>query len=207
MKLIITAVCFAVLLSGCMTRSLFENREYKENISSILMTSDGSKLVFVSDEFHYIFQTPQLLTDTFGAPFYRSVQANFNQFYVSRSDTVTGSFDLILPVSAPDGDRQAASAAGFVCKRIGERELCRATVEMKGKRYAASGTFPVGRNHLLNKSYLVYVSADEGAGAKALLTPLTVAADGAILIGGLGLTVVSITGLSVVCASEPNGCK
>ncbi|MGY8812315.1 MAG: hypothetical protein ACKVK5_14930 [Pseudomonadales bacterium] len=207
MKIIITAVCFAVLLSGCMTRSLFENREYKENISSILVTADGSKLVFVSDDYHYIFQAPKLLTDTVGAPFYRSVQANFDQFYVSRSDTVTGSFDLIVPVSAPDGDRQAASAAGFACKRIGERELCRATVEMQGKRYAASATLPVGRNHLLNKSYLVYVSADEGAGAKALLTPLTVAADGAILIGGLGLTVVSVTGLSVVCASEPNGCK
>ena len=207
MKIIITAVCFAVLLSGCMTRSLFENREYKENISSILVTSDGGKLVFVSDEYHYIFQSPKLLTDTLGAPFYRSVQANFNQFYVSRSDVVTGSFDLIVPVFASDGDRQAASAAGFACKRIGDREFCQVKVELKGTRHAANGTLPVGRNQLLKKSYLVHVSADEGAGAKILLTPLTVAADGAILIGGVGLTVVSVTGLSVVCASEPNGCK
>jgi len=190
-----------------MTRSLFENREYKENISSILVTSDGGKLVFVSDEYHYIFQAPQLLTDTFGAPFYRSVQANFDQFYVSRSDTVTGSFDLIVPVSAPDGDRQAASATGFACKRIGDREFCQVKVELKGTRYAANGTLPVGRNQSLKKSYPVHVSADESAGAKILLTPLTVAADGAILVGGLALAVVSVTGLSVVCANEPNGCK
>lgn len=190
-----------------MTRSLFENREYKENISSILVTSDGSKLVFVSDEYHYIFQSPQLLTDTFGASFYRSVRADFNQFYVSRSNGVSGSLDLILPADAPDADRAAAAASGFKCQHWGDREVCRVEVQMTGRRYAADGVLPTGKSQALNQSYSVYVSADEGAGAKVLLTPVTVAADGVLLVGGAALMMVAVVGLTVACASDDSGCK
>lgn len=49
-------------LSGCMTQALLNSDvNYKEKISSILVTEDGKKMLIIGQDYHYIFNVnPQI---------------------------------------------------------------------------------------------------------------------------------------------------
>lgn len=84
---------------------------HSEDVSSIFVTTDNKKIIFVGRQYTYIFPAPPELIAAFNAPFHSQLRAHLG-FVVSGS-TIWGDVDLELPDSASEDQKHAAEAAGF----------------------------------------------------------------------------------------------
>lgn len=187
-----------VSLSGCATKALYskiskeEYKNYKEPVSQILVSSDGKKIVVLGETYHYVFDTPPRLIEVLDSPLHPKLSAVMQQFDVTPNADIKGSFFLMTPKDADTEDLQLAQSYGFE-QRAGERASLR--FELHGKRYNAKGfVMPAaGQVKQFNQPYSVSVREELPIGGKAalaLLTPVTIAADGAIVLLGVGATIV-----------------
>ncbi|WP_175911007.1 hypothetical protein [Burkholderia metallica] len=183
----------SLALSGCFTPALYENRDetYIKHVSAFMITKDGKKLVVLGERYHYIFDLPDTLRPVLTARYRTSLHTSFSRFRVDGGD-VTGQYDTVLSKDAPDDARQAAIADGFNAshKRI---EL---EGNVVGKRYSAEGFTlkPDGTAQAFNERYTVVIDEAPSAFAKGLrilATPVTVAADGVLVLGGVLLLPVA----------------
>lgn len=185
-------------LGGCATKALYkkisekEHKDYKEPVSQILVSSDGKKIVVLGETYHYIFDTPPKLIEVLDSPLHPKLSAVMRQFDVTPNGDINGSFFLLLPKDATDEDEQLAQSYGFK-KSNGERTS--QNFELNGKRYSAKGfTMPAtGQTKKFNQPYSVRVREELPTGGKAalaLLTPVTVAADGALVLLGVAGAIV-----------------
>ena len=173
---------------------LYEAREtqYDETALSFLVTEDGSKLVVLGEKYHYIFDdiSPSL-TRVLGSPLRTVVAATLLNFHLRKDNVITGDYTLHLSEQASDEQRRSAIDAGF-----GASEL---TLEgtLKGIRYSAKGFPSPPATQRFNRPYIVPITEETEAklATKILLTPLTVTADGLLVLGGLVL--ILIAGLAI----------
>lgn len=198
-------------LSGCLTRRLLEDvpvtetHTYAETVSAFLITLDGKKLVVLGDSYHYVFDAPRSLIQTLQAPFHPLVSANVSRFIVTNNE-VSGPYELVLDPKAGDEHKAAAGRIGFKPDTDGSMIL-RDT--LSGTRYSAEGFSTAAVKNKFNKPYRVDVSerwtSGGGPSPKMLLTPVTLAADGVLLLGGVvALTLI----LLAMCAgSSQKGCR
>lgn len=184
--------------SGCATKSLYSNIgetpdyiHYAEKVDQILISADGKKVVFIGPEYHYIFDAPEHMAALLDSPLHKGLAARFSTFSVSSGGAVDGLINLTL--EKPDeGGLELARGYGF--DDTSDAGTFRDIVILTGKRYRA-GTFNgASANKPLNTSYVVQVREKAPMNAKkalALLTPVTIAADGV-------LTILSVPLLPVV---------
>lgn len=181
-------------LSGCATEALYgkiaekEYKNYKEPVSQILVSSDGKKIVVLGEAYHYIFDTPPKLIEILDSPLHPKLSAVMRQFNVTPDASIKGSFMLVMPKDASEQHQQLAQSYGFMARK-GERASL--SFSLTGKRYSAKGfTAPTGQAKQFNQPYSVDVEEELPIGGKAalaLLTPVTVAADGALVVLGIAL--------------------
>ena len=170
-----------------MTQKLYQSHDtqYEDTALSFLVTEDGSTLVVLGKRYHYIFRdiTPSLRT-ILGSPLRKVVIAYLSNFYVRRDNAVTGEYVLVLADNASREERRLAVDSGFVTPGLS------LSGQLAGVRYSAEG-FPVfSPTQQFNRPYVVNIREQEPGSAlatKILLTPITVAADGALILGGLFL--------------------
>jgi hypothetical protein len=179
-------------VTGCFTPKLYEPRTYDETALSFLVTEDGSRLVVLGEKYHYIFDdiSPSLKEILLSPLNLRTVViAVLANFYVNSDNVVTGDYFLSLSDQASDEQRQSAIDAGFVTPGL--------TLQghLQGVRYSADGfPFSAAQTQGFAHRYGASIRAERSKTAKILLTPITVAADGALILGGLLLLFLLLAG-------------
>lgn len=203
--LVAGAISAIGFMAGCATSALFKPHEYVEPISAVLLTADGRQLAVLSENYHYIFDAPETVTSTLRSEFRQYVEATFQTFFVDASGRVSGEYELRISRSAPDNQKTSAIAAGFKATSRGDAVF---SGELSGTRYSANGIQPTSTTQRLNKEYKIYVHAPQSTGEKAakmLLTPITVAVDGVLVIAAIPLFAVSVGVLAFLC--RDHGCR
>jgi len=191
----------AALLSGCVTK-LFDDKYYFEAVSSILISQDHKKIVVIGKEYHYIFDAPDVLVSTLSSSYHKYMKGYLDQFRVDKSEAISGQYLLTLGKEATEQEKAEAITLGFV-KSGGELIF---SGNLNGIRYSSGGIQANVETQRLNKTYKVFVSVEPSSGKKAaklLLTPVAVAATGALLI--VGIPVGLLAGVSM-CFNAQHGC-
>ncbi|UXU91681.1 hypothetical protein [Burkholderia sp. S-53] len=177
----------SLALSGCFTPKLYKDDAYREQVSGFMISEDGKKLVVLGARYHYIFDLPAQLRPVLLSGYRKSLRTAFIGFHAS-GGSVTGHYRIVLPKDAPDSDRQAAAADGFTAEPAG----LVLEGDIDGKRYSTEGfaAKDTGTAQPFNKPYSVYIEESPsvvGMGLRILATPITVAADGVLVLGGIVL--------------------
>ncbi|WP_175786791.1 5-formyltetrahydrofolate cyclo-ligase [Burkholderia anthina] len=197
--LVLPAVAASGVLAGCtnfgpVTNHVMKDPEYRETLSAFLISADGKKLVVLGTRYHYIFDVPPALAVNLTAPYRPKLYTDFDDFE-THGDTITGRYVVQLSrEDAPAGSelRERALADGF--KDRGYELTESGTIS--GKRYQPNDVTPSSIPQAFNHAYNVKVIERPsvlGQGAKLALSPITMAADGAIGLLGLALFPIALT--------------
>lgn len=187
-------------LAGCVTSELYRNSgsRYREPVDQVMVSTDGQWLVVLTTQYHYIFAMPEVLRETFAADFYPQVEANFKGFEINSSDRISGTYRLQLSAQAAEAQQRAAQAIGY--SRDGEQVVFEG--RLRGQRYASNG-IGVDQSLLhrrLNQLYYIDVTekiSPQALAARTLVTPLTVMADGALVLFSIPLVVLIGTDVAI----------
>ncbi|NTZ83310.1 5-formyltetrahydrofolate cyclo-ligase [Burkholderia metallica] len=204
--LALPAVAASGMLAGCadfgpVTKEWMKDSKYDETLSTFLITSDGKQLVVLGKRYHYIFEMPPGLATVLTAPYRPKLHTAFSDFE-AHGDKVTGHYTMMLDYAdAPTGSdtRERALADGF--KKDSGRLESEGTIS--GKRYLPNDVTPSAVPQAFNHAYGVTVTeklSAVGKGAKLALSPITMAADGALGLLGLALFPIALT-VFIVMAS------
>jgi hypothetical protein len=183
----------SVGVTGCFTHELHErikiDASYTEEVSYILISEDGKNLVFVGDDYHYVFDLPVEILRSLRSPFRKSLFAKFRKFRVDVNNKITGNIYISLDESASQSNKEEAIEFGYD-KRSGSPVM---EILLKGKRYKAEDLITDKTGYKLNYAYKVAVLEERTSVEKAALTattPITVLADGVIAIVGVPLIIL-----------------
>ena len=108
---------------------------------------------------------------------------------VSSDNVVTGDYTLSLSDQTSEEQRESAIDAGFITSN-----MTLSAAHLKGVRYSAEGFHSTARTQEFARRHVVTVRAEKSKAAKILLTPVTVVADGALILGGLFLLFLILVG-------------
>jgi len=198
--LLIAAPIAMAPLAGCMTSRLLkdEPKQYSEEVTSVMISEDATRLVVFTEKHHYVFDANALVVATLRSTFRPSVRAAFGTLRIDSSGELAVPVELTLPASASDSDKRMAIEKGYSPTSEGG---VRAEVLLKGTKYTAGTVTPARSAIALNQTYKVKVLEEPSTAEKAgrvLLTPITLAADGVLLIGAVPLVLFAgaMVGLS-----------
>lgn len=187
--LLITSLgALAALNTGCVTSRLYQDHQYAEKISSVLVSGDAKKIAILGKDFHYIFDAPANLVQLLKSPLQKKVVAQLSGFYVNTNHTITGRLDMVIGKKSSEDDKQEAVTMGFKPRPDGELSL---QLSLQGTRYSATEFPNYADTHKLNKEYFVSIVARPSSLEKALkapLTPITIALDGALILSAVILS-------------------
>ncbi|HGO6078873.1 5-formyltetrahydrofolate cyclo-ligase [Burkholderia cenocepacia] len=206
--LALPAVAASGMLAGCssadlgpVTHRLMKDPEYRETLSAFLISADGKKLVVIGKQYHYIFDVPPALAVNLTAPYRPKLYTDFDDFE-THGDTISGRYVLRLArEDAPPGSelRERALADGFK----DQRHQLTDSGTISGKRYQPNDVTPSSLPQAFNHEYDVKVIERPsvlGKGAKLALSPITMAADGALGLLGLALFPIALTAFIVIAS-------
>jgi len=180
-------------MTGCMTHELRERIKsdipYTEEVTSVLISEDGKKLVFIGNRYHYVFDTPVGLPPSLHSSFRKSLFVVFKGFKVDNDNHVIGNITISLDESASRDDKEEAIELGYD-KRPASPAL---ELSLQGTRYKSGGLAADSVGYKLNYAYKVTVLEERSSLGKAALTavtPISVLADGVLIIGGVPLIIL-----------------
>lgn len=187
---LIIGMVTVIMLASCAT-----TRYYDETFSSVMVASDHSKVVVLGQQYHYVFDMPQILDQSLKAGFRKNLRgAVIREFHVSGGGNTLGYFRLQLSPDATQADISEAHAMGYQTTKDG---LIYYTLLVTGKRYAA--TTPADNHQTtLNQTYHVRIADSQLASAQmAALSPVIVLGGGLFAIANPAvlLFALPVTGL------------
>ena len=170
--------------AGCVATRAVEQmtNNYTEKVSSIWITSDSSRIVYIGERYHYIFDTPPELLRLLRLPEGLRSKLVADSFWVSvdNRNAVVANLQLRLNGELSAAERTAA--------RTQNLDVGRTEVRMTGQRYLAAGPLVIGGQVTkLNRTYDVTVTEPASGVAKAIMTPIALAADGVVTLGAIVL--------------------
>jgi hypothetical protein len=203
------------MISGCIqTSSLFANHTYKEHISSILISADKKYFVILTPNWHYVFDAPPGIVESLTAPFHKDISADFSTLVIDEYGNAYIYYTLIIPELKIQSNKNKLIEIGYKEKLVGKKVDMYAykakygdlylTGKMRGTRYSSNHFVIPAEMILLNRAYEIEVSYPQSTLEKVEklpLTPITLAADGVILIGMVPLALVWLTVASLPNAS------
>jgi hypothetical protein len=127
--------------------------------------------------FHYIFDSPPVLTKTLQGSFHPYVTGSLSTFHVAPNGVTTGTMTLTMVPSAPANEVDAAVRAGFIRSTDGVTF----TAVLRGERYASRAS-QAGPEYVLNKAYDIDVISEQSAN-DARVTPITIVGGALALVG------------------------
>lgn len=182
----------AMSLEGCVTARLYEDTRYAETFSAMYITQDRRQIVILGPRFHYIFDAPFEMPRLVQSELHADLRASFDGFVVASDQTITGTYKLVLNRGKGGYRPEQASQAETLGMRSDSGGQLALSGSLKGRRYAA-GQAPAGDQQAtaLNRSYTVSIREQPtvgGAMGRLALTPVTVAADGVLMLTAMVLT-------------------
>lgn len=182
----------AALASGCVGPASIAAHTYPESVSSVLISKDHQKIVFIGKTYHYVFDAPVELIKTLELPFPDKISGTLPGFYVDKKGVVSGSYLLQVDNNLSESERNDATAAGFKPNAVGQLAL---TGKMSGMRYRSKESEKDTVAHKLNRKYDTVITYEPSTGEKvteSLLTPIIATSDGMFLLFNIALTPVLI---------------
>ncbi len=180
-------------VTGCVTHELREktrnDSSYTEDVTSVLISEDGEKLVFIGDDYHYIFDAPVGLSHSLRSSFRKSLFFKFREFRVDNNDRITGKLTISLDESASQEDKEEAIKLGYDNRSVSPA----LELSLQGKRYKSGGVATDTVRHKLNYNYKVTMLEERSFLEKAALTaatPIAILADGVLVILGVPLIIL-----------------
>ncbi|AFQ48268.1 hypothetical protein GEM_1843 [Burkholderia cepacia GG4] len=175
---------------------LFEDGRYEETVERFLVSEDGKKFVVLGKKYHYIFDMPEHLGAVLASSYRKSIQAALYGF-VAQGSKISGEYRLVLArAGVTDDDWARAQTDGFTKYHVGESSM---DGTLNGSRYLADG-FAQGKTwSSFSRAYTIQVDDRLTTGDKAvrvLATPVTLAADGVMMIGAVVLFPVIVVMLA-----------
>jgi len=197
-----------MLLAGCTTPAIEATHHYTENVSSILISQDKQKVVFIGKTYHYIFDAPAGVVKTMELPFHSKVRGTLSDFHVDSKNGVIGLYSLQIDGALEERDRIDVVAAGYAPDASGQLTL---SGKITGLRYQEDTSLVGEINALrhpnenrddktavsgqLNKTYTLNVTYDPATGEKEfdkMISPIRVTSDGLYLLFNVYLAPVLI---------------
>jgi hypothetical protein len=195
------ACAFLIFGGACFTPLLYDepikaNRSFTEEVASFLITEDGKKLIVIGKNHHYIFTANDTLKFIMHWSERKRVKASFSSFNIKNDQSLTGSYKLTIPIQTelPSEIRQQLIAKGFTHNP--RRKTLSYQGTLQGQRYVAD-QFKIPNSLMLNKTYRIHMTEASPLSAtrvvkRIVLTPLAVAADGLLLLGGAPIYLFSL---------------
>ena len=186
--------------AGCAPRrevpSHWKYRFYEEDISSFMTTKDGSKLVVITPNFHYIFRPPKNLIKALNAGFRHKLRMGFVGFAADGINGISGSMELYFLPDTPE-EEERGRKLGFY--RVGSRPRVERNIRLVGKRFRASA-IQVAEKQRLNRSYRIKIQEPnpgyvdtKNSSSNIETSPVEHAANGVLLLFGLPLLIITLT--------------
>ncbi|MCK5703790.1 MAG: hypothetical protein KAI29_21680 [Cyclobacteriaceae bacterium] len=174
---LIWSVILSLGMTGCaFTPKLIEkinnDASYTEEITSVLMPKNGTKLVFIGGDYHYIFDVSVELSHSLNALFRKLHFLTFKEFRVDKNDHITGNITITPHESIPALE-----------------------LSLQGERYKSGGIAIDRVGDKLNSTYKVTILEERSFLEKAALTattPVAVLADGVLVIGEIALIILCL---------------
>lgn len=190
-KFLITLMCFFTLSACTTTNFMWEKSVSKETITSFLITKDNENLIVIGEKHHYIFSVSDNLKKIFSSDKRKHLIPYFYYFKVDEKNNITGEYTLLSTTDKLQ-DNLWLKKAGFK-KYTNNKNDNRYKYSgiIKGTRYLAKGNIP--KRYKFNKPYTIEIeepSTAIGNIGKILATPLTIAADGTIIVYALSVVLV-----------------
>jgi len=204
-KIIIYLICFSIF-SACTpyTKKLWnKSSQYKENIDSFMVSEDGKILVVIGETYHYIFDLNAEFKAILLSEYRPKLKPVFYGFQVDETNGVSGTVSLSYVTDNKhvidrlkrdgfkrDGSWRAVKRFVYSGKLIGNRYVSDKRINKK-IQFSTAYTVRVKETPTISD----YVE-------KILKTPVTVLADGVIVIFGT----VTLVAVGTMCAMK-NGCR
>lgn len=188
----------SLLFTSCATKKVWSPVSYKEVLGSPLITEDGKKLVLVGKKYHYIFDLDSELKDILLSKRNERLTTYFDTFKVDENNKVVGGYALYYPINQPqmDQDINWLKQMGFTWSGVGspleeKKEYCK-DFKLVGMRYLLKDPKTVGTPS--NTKYCLMVEEPDyqfSTSERLFMTPVSVAADGVLILGGTALFLLS----------------
>jgi hypothetical protein len=184
---IISLLILSLMLVSCthFTKDMWKKPNYQEEIAAFLLTEDGKTLVVIGEKYHYIFEIDDTLKKILLSDQRKLIKPEFKQFEVDRDNEVSGR--ILLKYSSKNlDDYFMITKLGFSSDWHGRNYFF--TKQLKGKRYTTNKEINTAFN--FNHPYSINIRRPPSMGAavgKVLLTPITVALDGAVTVASVPL--------------------
>lgn len=194
-KLIFTRVlCLTLIFSqiSCVTKSLYEKSYERDKVSGFYVSADNKMMVVIGEKYHYTFPLDSSLKGVLGWAGRSKIDARFTQFEQLSNERVSGSYTLLVEDKLlDDGEKIYLNEIGFTQ----EKSVFRLSKTMTGNYYLAGDA---KYSSAFNRQYDIQLIRDPSIPKpiRIALTPVTVASDGVLWIGGAVLTVLFV---SVIC--------
>jgi hypothetical protein len=195
--------------TGCATSAVLDEMDddfviYTEEVSSILVSEDGKQLVFIGNNYHYIFDVPEQLLLTLKSSFRKSISAHFGKFRIGKNNNIKGKVGIVLNEPLSGMQRYEAISIGYESKKDnGSRKVnsiqysdpnlynrlgdhLANVFSLKGKRSKSRGITEGKNKYKLNRSYKVTVLDKPGMLKKIVLgsyIPIAIGMD--VMVGFL----------------------
>jgi len=200
---IIILVIFTV--TGCATSAVLDEMDdvviYTEEVSSILVSEDEKQLVFIGNNYHYIFDVPEQLLLTLKSSFRKSISAHFGKFRIGKNNNIKGKVGIVLNEPLSGMQRYEAISIGYESKKDnGSRKVnsiqysdpnlynrlgnhLANVFSLKGTRSKSRGITEGKNKYKLNRSYKVTVLDKPGMLEKTAIASLMPIAMGIDVMG------------------------
>ncbi len=219
--MILLSLVLCVMSGACVTHELYSTSvktsvpmnkpSFNEEVSSFLITNDQQQLVIIGKEHHYIFPLYNDLREMLMWNGRSKIMANNLRFVISKNNKINGYYDLVTRdgVTLTNADKTFFDEHNFYHNGI--KEFVRSGQLNNGTVYSA-GKFKMPASQSFSQPYSLNISYDyatagavagtnvANAGAVAervLLTPLAIAADGAIVVGAVVASPIILLFLSM----------
>lgn len=184
-SLTIVSITFLSVLTqaACMTASLHSPKHTRETVRGFYTSADERSLVAVGGKHHYVFPLESSLKKVLAWDGRPKVQAVFGQFTLLGDGKVAGTYTLRVKASDAGGaEQQYLRDAGF----SQGKQVLFLEGTLQGQSYPAR---EIGETTGFNRPHTVLLVGESSvpAAVRLALTPIAVAADGALLIGGVPL--------------------
>ncbi|SDQ63676.1 hypothetical protein SAMN05216487_2991 [Pseudomonas sp. UC 17F4] len=175
-------------ISGCLTSKLYEPRAsdevYTEQVGQLYVTADQKSFVVLGKKYHYFILVEPALLQAIRSGLHARMQAEFLPVHVSMYETLDGEFELRIPGLAQlqAHEFNEAKALGFVVST--QQDALVRRYKIQGSRFEARKDISALEGNTLNSTYTLQVSAyrEKSKVTQVLLTPVTVTADGVLMI-------------------------
>jgi hypothetical protein len=190
----VLAIAFVSFISmGCMTTRLWQDpithKPYSEKIDAFLLNPQSGQTVFLGEKYHYIFDANTQLD--FLLKHREDASLTFNlkngAYYQTNEDNATAHFSVSIDTKNINQELLEWLKINHIPLNT-DTSHSMTTIDLKGKRYLAD---PKVNQHAqkFSKSIEIQIhdikKENRSVVVKILGTPLTVAADGVLLVVGM----------------------